>query len=163
MLPRLFDMNKNMDKEKTEPGVSSAITPDGSVANKFSSPPTGNILSVGYKSRLYPCSGITLSANTFNPEAAFFPAGGYRNYDNGALLNVGAHGDHWSSSPGGSTTALYLGFYGGLVFPAYNDTRAWGLSVRCVKEFIPVFIIRNCFSIFYSRKNRARSFIRDNL
>jgi hypothetical protein len=70
------DMNKNIDKEKTEPGVSSAVTPDGSVANKFSSPPTGNILPVGYKSRLYPCSGIAPSADTFNPEAASFPLPG---------------------------------------------------------------------------------------
>ncbi|MDR1884031.1 MAG: hypothetical protein LBR26_14805 [Prevotella sp.] len=48
------------------------------MANKFSSPPTGtgNILPVGYKSRLYPCSGITPSTNTFNPEAASFPLAG---------------------------------------------------------------------------------------
>jgi hypothetical protein len=65
-------------KKKPKPGVSSEITSDGSVANKFSSPPTGTErLPVGYKSRLYPCSGIiVLSADTFNPVAAFFPLAG---------------------------------------------------------------------------------------
>jgi hypothetical protein len=70
------NMNKKYRQRKPKPGVSSAVTPDGRVANKFSSPPTGNILPVGYKSRLYPCSGIAPSAETFNPVAAFFPLPG---------------------------------------------------------------------------------------
>jgi hypothetical protein len=68
---------KKKTKEKTSPEFHQIITPDGSMANKFSSPPTGTKrLPVGYKSRLYLCSGIILSADTFNPVAAFFPLPG---------------------------------------------------------------------------------------
>jgi hypothetical protein len=61
------------NSRKTEPGVSSAVTPDGSVANKFSSPPTGTEkrLPVGYKNKPVSVFGITPSADTFNPVAAF--------------------------------------------------------------------------------------------
>ncbi|MDR1883250.1 MAG: hypothetical protein LBR26_10805, partial [Prevotella sp.] len=108
-------------------------------ANKFSSPPTGNILPVGYKSRLYPCSGIALSANTFNPVAAFFPAAGFRRYTDGALGNVGAEGNGLSSSPLGSN-AYSMEFTSGVVNPGTTgDPRPWAFPVRCVKEFILVF------------------------
>ncbi|MDR1884552.1 MAG: hypothetical protein LBR26_17530, partial [Prevotella sp.] len=105
-----------------------------------SSPPTGNILPVGYKSRLYPCSGIVLSANTFNPEAAFFPAVGYRLNTNGGLNNVGRYGYAWQSSPNGGSYAYFLEFTSGnTVNPAgHTDSRAHAFPIRCVKEFILV-------------------------
>ncbi|MDR1882198.1 MAG: hypothetical protein LBR26_05375 [Prevotella sp.] len=64
--------------------------PDGSVANKFSGPPAGTEkrFPAGYKSSLYPCSGIAPSADTFNPVAAIR----FRNNNNGALNNVGNAG-----------------------------------------------------------------------
>ncbi|MDR1882192.1 MAG: hypothetical protein LBR26_05345 [Prevotella sp.] len=108
------------------------------MANKFSSPPTGNILPVGYKSRLYPCSEITPSAETFNPVAAFFPANGFRNTA-GTLGYIGYGGYYWTSSPGGSS-AYGLTFGSDHVNPVYSGDRKLAFSVRCVKEFILVFL-----------------------
>jgi uncharacterized protein (TIGR02145 family) len=67
----------------------------------------------------------------------FFPATGYRNTD-GTLVNVGFHGDWWSSSPYNSSIAYNMGFdtgYAGIGTSAY---RTYGFPVRCVKEFILV-------------------------
>ncbi|MDR1883604.1 MAG: hypothetical protein LBR26_12605 [Prevotella sp.] len=91
-----------------------------------------------------------------------FPAAGDR-LSSGELRLVGYFGGYWSSSPRSSSTAYDIDLTSGAADPANSNTRAAVQSVRCVKEFIPVFplpVIRNCPSIFNSRKNRARSFIR---
>lgn len=68
--------------------------------------------------------------------AAWYPAVGYRNYDSGALGNVGSNGCYWSASPypGYTSYAYYLSFYNGDVLPASNSNRSYGCSVRCVRE-----------------------------
>ena len=68
---------------------------------------------------------------------AWYPAVGYRSYDSGSLYVVGEFGYCWSASPYPSYTsdAYYLRFnYNGNVYPAYNDHRGYGYSVRCVRE-----------------------------
>lgn len=68
--------------------------------------------------------------------AAWYPAVGFRDYDIGALKNVGSHGHYWSASPypknGGNVYLLY--FYNSIVNPAFNGYRSYGQSVRCVRE-----------------------------
>jgi hypothetical protein len=61
----------------------------------------------------------------------YWPAAGYRN-NAGALSALGANGNYWSATFTG-TNAYNLYFYSG---GTYSNTfsRAFGLSVRCVKE-----------------------------
>jgi uncharacterized protein (TIGR02145 family) len=63
------------------------------------------------------------------------PMAGYRSYSGGSLLSQGGNGNYWSGSPvPSSTNAYYLFFGAGGVFPALNNRRAYGYSVRCVKN-----------------------------
>jgi uncharacterized protein (TIGR02145 family) len=62
-----------------------------------------------------------------------FPAAGYRNYDNGLLVDVGSSGAYWSSR----WDYLYsyrLFFNSGYIQEA-SDLRSFGFSVRCIKEY----------------------------
>ena len=78
----------------------------------------------------------TFSSN--NAAGAFasvlkLPAAGYRSFSNGTLNNVGSRGDYWSSSVSGtSARGLYFASSDATVNTTYN--RAFGLSVRCIKD-----------------------------
>jgi hypothetical protein len=60
------------------------------------------------------------------------PMAGNRNGSNGSLLSVGSLGVYWSSTVSG-TAADYLYFDGGFA-SMFNDFRAFGFSVRCLKD-----------------------------
>ena len=64
--------------------------------------------------------------------AAWYPAVGFRNYDSGALSNVGSNGYYWSA--GYNNHVYALRFYNGYVYPASGISRSYGCSVRCVRE-----------------------------
>jgi uncharacterized protein (TIGR02145 family) len=68
--------------------------------------------------------------------SVFFPASGYLNrYDGyGSLNYVGCSGFYWSSSIVDALSAYYLYFYNSFAYPANLDYRAWGQSVRCVRD-----------------------------
>ena len=70
------------------------------------------------------------------------PAAGYRHRESGALTNVGANGDYWSSSSylAGSANAGNLGFNSSVVNPLNNNNRAYGFSVRCVQHLCGCFL-----------------------
>ena len=57
---------------------------------------------------------------------------GDRNRSNGTLGNVGSRGLYWSSTVSG-TTARLLGFDSSSA-SMYSYTRAYGFSVRCIKD-----------------------------
>jgi len=60
------------------------------------------------------------------------PLAGYRHYRSGSLTNVGSDGRYWASTIGG-TYSRYLYFsssFGGM----YNNSRAYGFSVRLIKD-----------------------------
>jgi uncharacterized protein (TIGR02145 family) len=61
------------------------------------------------------------------------PMAGYRNYSDGSLGSQGSGGDYWSGSPH-YTNAYVLDFGAGGVNPASVSDRAYGCSVRCVKD-----------------------------
>ncbi|MCM1150829.1 MAG: fibrobacter succinogenes major paralogous domain-containing protein [Alistipes sp.] len=63
-------------------------------------------------------------------------ASGYRHRETGALTNVGANGDYWSSSPAaaGNANGGFLWFTASNMHPLQNDNRANGLTVRCVQH-----------------------------
>ena len=60
------------------------------------------------------------------------PVAGYRNFSTGALTSVGSSGNYWSSTVSG-TNARYLGFTSSTAI-MYANSRAYGFSVRCIKE-----------------------------
>ena len=67
--------------------------------------------------------------------AAWYPAVGNRKSDSGELYYVGSNGYYWSASPNPSIDIAYnMRFYSGSVYPADHSNRAYGYSVRCVKE-----------------------------
>ena len=66
-----------------------------------------------------------------NGNSIFFPASGY--YDGTTLDYRGSYGDYWSSSYVSETYAYNLYFHSGGVYPADNNYRRYGFSVRAVQ------------------------------
>lgn len=66
----------------------------------------------------------------------FLPAAGLRHSSSGELANASSNGYYWSSSPyyRGLSHAGYLYFNSGFVNPLDNYSRAYGFSVRCVRD-----------------------------
>ena len=69
--------------------------------------------------------------SNINGNSIFFPASGYR-YGTG-LDSRGSSGDYWSSSLNSQTGGYSLYFISGGVYPAYNNYRFYGFSVRAVQ------------------------------
>ncbi|MCM1301975.1 MAG: fibrobacter succinogenes major paralogous domain-containing protein [Bacteroides cellulosilyticus] len=74
--------------------------------------------------------------DTDHEGSLFLPASGYRGSTSGALNGVGAQGLCWSSSPtaAGNANAGHLGFRSGVVLPLNSNGRAFGFTVRCVRN-----------------------------
>ena len=66
-----------------------------------------------------------------NGNSIFFPASGNRNGT--ALHGRGSSGYYWSASLYSQTNGYYLFFFSGGVYPASNDSRFIGFSVRAVQ------------------------------
>ena len=66
----------------------------------------------------------------------FLPAAGLRYGNSGEVAGTSSDGYYWSSSPyyGGNIYAGHLYFYSGYVYPLSNFNRAYGFSVRCVRD-----------------------------
>jgi uncharacterized protein (TIGR02145 family) len=60
------------------------------------------------------------------------PVAGYRIYSSGPLSSVGSLGGYWSATVNG-TYSLCLSFGSGIAY-TYSDSRAYGFSVRCIKD-----------------------------
>jgi uncharacterized protein (TIGR02145 family) len=67
---------------------------------------------------------------------------GVRLYSNGSLNSVGTHGGYWSSSVSG-TSSRYLYFYSSSA-NMLGHYRAYGFTVRCVKETVGAVGALNC-------------------
>lgn len=74
--------------------------------------------------------------DTDHKGSLFLPAAGLRGSSSGELASTSSGGYYWSSSPnyGGSNSAGSLYFYSGNVSPLYTYNRAFGFSVRCVRD-----------------------------
>ena len=71
-----------------------------------------------------------------NGNSIFFPADGYT-WKGGSVEDDGEQGNVWSKTPSvnfSATYAYYLYFGSGDVNPLYNSNRAYGFSVRPVRE-----------------------------
>lgn len=74
---------------------------------------------------------ITNSASAFASPLKF-TVPGYRSYANGTLNDVGSGGNYWSSSVSGTSASNRYFNAGGT--NTDNDNRAFGLTVRCLKD-----------------------------
>ena len=74
--------------------------------------------------------------DTDHKGSLFLSAAGLRSYNSGELALTSSYGYYWSSSPyyGGNSGAGYLNFYSGNVFPLNFNNRAFGFSVRYVRD-----------------------------
>lgn len=74
--------------------------------------------------------------DTDHKGSLFLPAAGLRSLSSGKLAYTSSFGFYWSSSPGygGSNYAGSLDFYSGAVTPLNGSNRAFGFSVRCVRD-----------------------------
>ncbi len=77
------------------------------------------------------------SWGTQNATGAFgsvlkLPVNGGRSYINGSLYNVGADGNYWTSTVGGSSS--YLLYFRNGDSGVQTDVRGYGLAVRCIKN-----------------------------
>lgn len=80
-------------------------------------------------------NGWYFKRNAEDTTGVFFPASGYRYYENGVLYNTGSHGYVWLASSGEQRFAYYIEFYSGHVNPQrYTGYRVSGYSVRPVQE-----------------------------
>ena len=78
--------------------------------------------------------GINFSGKFGDAATIWYPASGFRNFDDGGLSRIGGYGCYWSASPR-SGNACYLGFLsGGHVGPSDGSIPAFGYSVRCLQE-----------------------------
>ena len=60
------------------------------------------------------------------------PSAGYRNYSSGSLNGVGSNGYYWAYSVTGSNS--YYLYFTSSSATMYGNTRAYGFSVRCLKD-----------------------------
>lgn len=79
-------------------------------------------------------AGWKFKANDEDTDGQFFPASGCRNYYSGGLGKVSGSGYCWSSAAYSATYAYYLSFDSGSVNPLKYYGRAYGFSVRPVRE-----------------------------
>jgi uncharacterized protein (TIGR02145 family) len=80
----------------------------------------------------------TWSNNTTNGlqigRLLFLPGAGHRTGSNGGLFTQGVRGNYWTNTPSG-TNSLYMYFMDdNKAYMGQSNTRAYGFSVRCVKE-----------------------------
>ena len=79
--------------------------------------------------------GWTFNNKISSPDATvYFPASGYRRYDDGSLDNVGYYGCSWSAVPYSTAIGCHLDFISDYVYPQNRNLRSIGYSVRPVSE-----------------------------
>ena len=62
------------------------------------------------------------------------PLAGFRTNSTGSLTNVSVYGQYWSSTIDGANSRYLLLVNGSAGAPIYSSGRAYGFSVRCIKE-----------------------------
>ena len=78
--------------------------------------------------------GMNFTGKFGGASVIWYPASGYRYYNDGSLYFVGYGGYYWSVTPY-SNDAYYLGFSNyGNVNPSSSNNRTYGQAVRCLQE-----------------------------
>ena len=80
--------------------------------------------------------GMNFSGKFGSASTIWYPASGYRESGGGYLDRLGSRGCYWSASPITNNYRAYdlYFFLNGHVDPSQDRARAYGISVRCVKE-----------------------------
>ena len=90
----------------------------------------------GFDNTTYDSTNEGMSFSISSPSTTWYPASGFRYYDDGGQGNVGYFGYCWSASPdsyGNRACSLYFNSYGD-VNPSGYGNRAYGYPVRCLQE-----------------------------
>lgn len=92
--------------------------------------------SLAFDSSLYDSTneGINFSEWFGGASIIWYPASGSRSYYDGRFNNVGQRGYWWSASPSSDDIYYLTCQYNGSVWPSSKNYRAFGYSVRCLKE-----------------------------
>ena len=78
--------------------------------------------------------GMNFSGKLGSASTIWYPASGLRSGSDGSLGNVGTNGTYWSASPNSVYACSLVFRNNGSVYPSDNHYRAFGFSVRCVRE-----------------------------
>ena len=80
--------------------------------------------------------GMNLTGKISSDETVWYPAVGYRHYQNGNLNDTGANGVYWSATPIHGTNQVYCMVTrdDNTVITVQNSMRSFGRGLRCVKE-----------------------------
>jgi len=93
-----------------------------------------------FKDKGYPFAGPwtwnTTQKSIEHKDGMKFPASGCRNNRVGNLDIIGSDGFYWSASPSSSSNGYDLYFSKSNATPNFTNIRAYGFSVRCVKDEI---------------------------
>lgn len=79
-------------------------------------------------------NGRNFMRNSEDTVGHFFAASGYRASYSGGLYDVGSGGYYWTAVPYSAARGRYLYFYASDVNPLSTNYRAYGFSVRAVRE-----------------------------
>ena len=134
----LWDMSINPTNNPCEPGwrVPTGEEMQSIVNGNSTNVPAGLVMSGNYLKwnntgtngwLIYP-GGTDAGTPT-----VFLPAGGWHEYANGQLEQVGAHGYYWTSSTNGKRSYLFDG-RSDRFYPAFLYQRVYAVSVRCVLQ-----------------------------
>ena len=78
--------------------------------------------------------GLMMGANWLDMSNILrLPMSGIRSFSTASVIDQGAYGGYWSSSPNGSYAYNML-FFSGVIFPSSDSYRANGYAVRCFKN-----------------------------
>jgi hypothetical protein len=126
--------NSNFILNSNDPYDWTALDSDGAIRSaNWSKTDGSSVCPVGYRVPTIE----ELTAETISNSADAFtklklPSAGFRNNGSGSLFNQGSWGGIWSSSPSGSYSK-YL-YFDSSTADWYYGARAYGLSVRCLRD-----------------------------
>jgi len=151
---KFYQWNINVAWSTTTPSASGA-TPSGSWQTSASSAatwskspcPSGFMLptSSEWSSLINTCTKTYMSGTWSSTNYGYltlksgsvsleFPAVGLRSNSSGSLGGNGTNGYYWSSTQGNSTGAYYMSFNGSSAYASDTNSKAYGFSVRCVRQ-----------------------------
>lgn len=132
-------------EERTAPGgIRYRINPEGDVTELLDGPYAGEQhfqndgamereLAKAGKRTMLPEEWDSFAQRHADWMFANLPLAGFRDYSSGAYNTQGTYGDYWASSPAG-TRGYYVDISSTQVIPGPTNSRADGLSVRCLKR-----------------------------
>ena len=104
------------------------FTADGQNVGTMNVDGTGNL-------QTYPNNfGHNFWTSSSKTATIYFPASGWRYYNDGSLFNVGTRGGYWSAVPSNTKDGCYLDFIYGYVNPLAYINRTYGFAARPVSE-----------------------------